>query len=73
MSRRIDAQKAMPPQTDFWPELAHPSMVGLTPLCWRAADARSGREDAAARRQERALGIYGENAVTLTFSKGSKQ
>lgn len=57
-------------QLDFWPELRHKSMVLYAALAAPRAPARSVSEDGRTGSAEAAgkapLGIYGENAVTLT-------
>lgn len=57
-------------QLDFWPELRNKSMVLYAALAAPRAPARSvsedGRTGSAKPPRKAPLGIYGENAVTLT-------
>lgn len=59
-----------PVQQDFWPELRNKSMALYAALAAPRAPARSvsedGRTGSAKPAGKAPLGIYGENAVTLT-------
>ncbi len=67
---RSNVPKRSPVQQDFWPELQSRSMVYYAACAASRAPARSASEDgrtasgSAAPRSP--LGIYGENAVTLS-------